>query len=66
MSSAHTSPELYPGLPITEGMLVPVDRSIPPVPLKHTAIQASIIGPLCDVQVRQQFHNIHTRPIEAL
>lgn len=62
----QTPPELYPGLPVTEGILVPVDRTLPPVPLKHTAIQASIIGPLCNVQIQQQFHNTHTQPIEAI
>ncbi|MFP4440053.1 MAG: VIT domain-containing protein [Chloroflexaceae bacterium] len=64
--SAIRKPELYPSLPITEGMLVPMDRTLPPVPLKHTAVRANIIGPLCDVEVTQQFHNTHTRPVEAL
>lgn len=64
--SAIRKPELYPGLPITEGMLVPTDRTLPPVPLKHTAVRANIIGPLCDVEVTQQFHNTHTHPVEAL
>lgn len=64
--STIRKPELYPGLPVTEGMLVPTDRAVPPVPLKHTAVHAAIIGPICDVTVTQQFHNTHTRPIEAL
>jgi Ca-activated chloride channel homolog len=64
--SAIRKPELYPGLPVTEGMLVPTDRTLLPVPLKHTAVRANIIGPLCDVEVTQQFHNTHTRPVEAL
>jgi len=64
--SAIRKPELYPGLPVTEGMLVPTDRTLPPVPLKHTAVRTNIIGPLCDVEVTQQFHNTHTRPVEAL
>jgi Ca-activated chloride channel family protein len=34
--------------------------------LKHTDIQASIIGSLCDVLVTQQFHNTHIRPVEAV
>lgn len=59
-------PELFPGMPVTEGMLVPIDRELPPVPLKHTAVRVGIIGPICDVTVTQQFHNTHTRPIEAL
>lgn len=59
-------PELFPGMPITEGGLIPTDRSLPPVPLKHTHVRAQIVGPLCAVEVEQQFHNTHTRPIEAL
>jgi Ca-activated chloride channel family protein len=47
-------------------MLIPVDRKLSPVPLKHTDINASIIGSLCDVLVTQQFHNTHTRPVEAV
>ncbi len=66
MTAATSRPELFPGLPVTEGMLVPTDRALPPVPLKHTDVQATIIGPLCDVQVTQQFHHTHTRPIEAI
>lgn len=62
----QTRPELYPGLSITEGMLIPIDRSLPPIPLKHTALRAGIIGPLCHVQVKQTFHNTHTRPVEAI
>ncbi len=59
-------PEFYPGLPVTEGMLIPTDPALPPVPLKHTDIQAAIIGPVCDVLVTQQFHNTHSRPVEAV
>ena len=59
-------PELFPGLPITEGGLIPTDRSLPPVPLKHTNMRATIVGPVCAVEVEQQFHNIHAKPIEAL
>lgn len=66
MPKPTTRPEIYPGVPITEGMLVPLDRTLPPVPLKHTAIHASIIGTVCDVLVTQQFHNTHNRPIEAV
>jgi Ca-activated chloride channel family protein len=47
-------------------MLIPVDRKLPPVSLKHTDINASIIGSLCDVLVTQQFHNTHTHPVEAV
>jgi Ca-activated chloride channel family protein len=58
--------ELFEGFSIGEGSLVPTDRSLPPVPLKHTDVQATIIGPLCDVRLSQRFHNSHTRPLEAL
>ena len=66
MPTPNQRPELFNGLPVSEGMLVPVDRSLPPIPLKHTAVRASIIGPICAVEVEQQFHNTHTRPVEAL
>lgn len=66
MPGPITRPEFFPGLPVTEGMLVPVDRTLPPVPLKHTAIRASIIGTVCSVEVTQQFHNTHSRPVEAV
>lgn len=64
--AAPQRPELFPGLPVTEGMLVPTDRALPPIPLKHTDVRAGIIGPLVDVRVTQQFHNTHSRPVEAL
>jgi Ca-activated chloride channel homolog len=66
MAASNSRPELYAGLAITEGMLVPNDRALPPVPLKHTDVEATIVGPLCDVALRQEFHNTHSAPIEAL
>lgn len=66
MPIASQRPEFYPGLPVTEGMLIPIDHDLPPIPLKHTDIQVSIIGPICDVLVTQQFHNTHQRPVEAI
>lgn len=56
----------YNDIPITTGTLIPTDPSIPPLVLKHTDIQTTIIGPLCHVHMTQQFHNSHTRPVEAL
>lgn len=56
----------YNDIPITTGTLIPTDPTIPPLVLKHTDIQATIIGPLCHVHMTQQFHNTHTRPVEAL
>jgi len=56
----------YAGQPITTGVLLPKDRNLAPIPLKQTEVSASIIGLLCDVSVKQIFHNTHTRPIEAL
>ncbi len=66
MTIPITRPEIYPGIPVTEGMLVPRDRTLPPIPLKHTDIQANIIGPLAHVDVMQAFHNTHTKPLEAI
>ena len=53
-------------IPITTGTLLPVEQDIPPLILKHTDMQATIIGPLAHVQVTQQFHNTHTKPVEAI
>lgn len=66
MPMAMQRPEFYPGLPVTEGMLIPTERDLPPIPLKHTDMQVNIIGPICDVLVTQQFHNTHQRPVEAI
>lgn len=66
MTIPTTRPEIYPGIPVTEGMLMPRDRTLLPIPLKHTDIQANIIGPLAHVHVTQQFHNTHTKPLEAI
>ncbi len=66
MPIASQRPEFYPGLPVTEGMLIPTERDLPPIPLKHTDMQVNIIGPICDVLVTQQFHNTHQRPVEAI
>ncbi len=66
MPMATQRPEFYPGLPVTEGMLISTERDLPPIPLKHTDMQVNIIGPICDVLVTQQFHNTHQRPVEAI
>lgn len=50
---------------ITEGALLPLDDSIVPIPLQHTAIRALLVGPLASVEVEQRFHNTHSSPIEA-
>lgn len=50
---------------ITEGALLPLDDSLVPIPLKHTAIRALLVGPLAAVEVEQRFHNSHSSPIEA-
>ncbi|MCG8352310.1 MAG: VWA domain-containing protein [Chloroflexales bacterium] len=66
MAIPHKRTELYPGLPLTGGMLVPVNRELSPLPLQHTDVRVGIIGPLADVWVTQQFQNTHTRPLEAI
>ncbi len=58
-------PELFPGMPIGEGVLVPAERDMPPVPLRHTSLHARVVGPVAAVQVVQQFVNAHTQPLEA-
>jgi Ca-activated chloride channel homolog len=45
---------------------VPAGQSDVPVPLKHTDVQASIVGYISSVTVKQQFHNPYSSKIEAL
>jgi Vault protein inter-alpha-trypsin domain/von Willebrand factor type A domain len=50
--------------PLTQGILRTADGL--PLPLERTSVEASIIGPIAEVQVRQVFHNDLDRAIEAV
>jgi Ca-activated chloride channel family protein len=45
---------------------VPAGQSQVPVPLKHTNVEASIVGYISSVNVRQEFHNPFSSKIEAV
>lgn len=50
--------------PLTQGLLRTTDGL--PLPLERTSVEASITGPIAEVQVRQVFHNSLDRTIEAV
>jgi Ca-activated chloride channel family protein len=52
--------------PVTEGMLVRLDKEGPPCPLKHTDVKAEISGFLARVTVTQEFQNPFAEKIEAV
>ncbi|NJP05706.1 MAG: VWA domain-containing protein, partial [Chloroflexaceae bacterium] len=59
-------PDRVPDAALPGGILLPTDPDLPAVPLQHTDISATVIGPLADVVVTQRFHHTHTSPIEAV
>ncbi len=58
--------ELAPGSEPRGGMLLPHDKSLPPVPLEHTDYTIDVVGPIADTLVVQRFHNTHSAPLDAL
>jgi Ca-activated chloride channel family protein len=57
--------ELVEHLP-SAGLLLPVEETLPPVPLEHSRVEGLVVAPLADLQLTQLFRNIHTAPINAL
>ncbi len=58
--------EPAPDAPVSGGMLLPREASLPPVPLEHTTIAVEVVGPLAETVMTQRFCNRHHAALDAL